>query len=197
MHRILAFLILLVSGIVILGCRDGYTPRPRGYFRIDFPEKEYRYLDSVHYPYNFMYPTYGVVVEDDSRIAEKYWVNVDFPSYKARIHVSYKDARGRVDSLMEDSRALAFKHVSKAEAISERFYSNPEARVYGLLYNLRGNTASSWQFYVTDSVKHFLRGALYFKVSPNKDSLAPAIDFFGKDVVKMMETIEWNDNIKQ
>lgn len=197
MHRILAFSIVLGFVIAFLGCSDGYTPRPRGYFRIDFPEKEYKYLDSAHYPYNFMYPTYGLVIEDDSRIAEKYWVNIDFPGYKARIHISYKDAQGRLDSLMEDSRALAFKHVSKAEAITERFYSNPETRVYGLLYNLRGNTASSWQFYVTDSVKHFLRGALYFKVSPNKDSLAPAIDFFGQDLVKMMETIEWKDNKKQ
>lgn len=197
MHRILAFSIVLGFVIAFLGCSDGYTPRPRGYFRIDFPEKEYKYLDSAHYPYNFMYPTYGLVIEDDSRIAEKYWVNIDFPGYKARIHISYKDAQGRLDSLMEDSRALAFKHVSKAEAITERFYSNPETRIYGLLYNLRGNTASSWQFYVTDSVKHFLRGALYFKVSPNKDSLAPAIDFFGQDLVKMMETIEWKDNKKQ
>lgn len=197
MHRILAFSIVLGFVIAFLGCSDGYTPRPRGYFRIDFPEKEYKYLDSAHYPYNFMYPTYGLVIEDDSRIAEKYWVNIDFPGYKARIHISYKDAQGRLDSLMEDSRALTFKHVSKAEAITERFYSNPETRVYGLLYNLRGNTASSWQFYVTDSVKHFLRGALYFKVSPNKDSLAPAIDFFGQDLVKMMETIEWKDNKKQ
>ena len=197
MHRILAFSIVLGFVIAFLGCSDGYTPRPRGYFRIDFPEKEYKYLDSAHYPYNFMYPTYGLVIEDDSRIAEKYWVNIDFPGYKARIHISYKDAQGRLDSLMEDSRALAFKHVSKAEAITERFYSNPDTRIYGLLYNLRGNTASSWQFYVTDSVKHFLRGALYFKVSPNKDSLAPAIDFFGQDLVKMMETIEWKDNKKQ
>ena len=194
MHR------LFLVGIVFLGflfinsgCGGGTTPKPRGYFRIDFPEKEYQLFDSTHYPYRFLYPTYGVAVEDDSRIAEDFWINVDFPSYKARIHISYKDARGRLDSLTEDSRRLAFKHAHTAEAISERFYTNSETNVHGILYNIKGNTASSWQFFVSDSVDHFLRGALYFSVTPNKDSLAPANKFFGEDLVKLMETVEWKE----
>ena len=188
------YILVFVVGALLLGCGGNSTPKPRGYFRIDFPTKEYQRLDSAHFPYHFYYPTYGKLVNDNSRIAEKYWVNLDFPSYKARIHISYKEAANRLDSLTEDSRTLAYKHALKAEAISERFYSNPEKRVYGMLYNMKGNTASSWQFYATDSVKHFLRGALYFAVSPNKDSLAPAIDFFGQDLIKMLETLDWNDN---
>ncbi len=106
------------------------------------------------------------------------------------------DATGRLDSLIEDSRTLTFKHVVKAEAISEQFFTNPETNVHGLLYKLKGNTASSIQFFVTDSVRHFLRAALYFSVRPNKDSLAPAIDFIGEDVERMMRSVEWNDNYK-
>jgi gliding motility-associated lipoprotein GldD len=181
-----AFIVLFISS-----CGEPTTPKPRGYFRVDYPEKEYRLFDSTGFPYRFMYPVYGRVIDDDSRIAEKYWVNVDFPSYKARFHISYKPAKGRLDSLLEDSRTLAYKHALKAESISEMFFSNPEAKVYGLLYNIKGNAASSWQFYVTDSVNHFLRGALYFAVSPNKDSLAPSVEFFGKDLVELVETIEW------
>jgi gliding motility-associated lipoprotein GldD len=182
---------LLMIGL--LSCGGGITPKPRGYYRIDFPKKEYNLFDSTDYPYHFQYPTYGVVRKDKSRIAEDYWVNIDFDKYKAQIHISYKEVQSRLDSLMEDSRTLAYKHAFKAEAINERFYSNPDKRVYGILYNMKGNTASSWQFYATDSVKHFLRVALYFKVHPNKDSLAPAVDFFGKDLVHLMETLEWND----
>jgi gliding motility-associated lipoprotein GldD len=193
MRKNIAKNVLLVLTLFLMGCDSATTPKPRAYFRIDFPEKDYVYLDSANYPYTFQYPSYGMIISDKSSITEKYWINVDFPAYKARIHISYKDARNRLDSLSEDSRALAFKHAIKADAINERFYSNPEANVYGVLYNLKGNTASSWQFYVTDSVKHFLRGALYFSVTPNKDSLAPAIDFFGDDLIKIMETIEWND----
>jgi gliding motility-associated lipoprotein GldD len=177
--------------ILFFSCRNDSTPKPRGYFRIDFPIKEYILLDSAHYPYKFQYPVYGKALNDDSKIAEKFWINIDFPRYKAKIHISYKDARGRLDSLIEDSRTLAYKHTLKADAINERFYSNPNTKVYGILYNIKGNSASSWQFFATDSVRHFLRGALYFSVQPNKDSLAPAIDFFGEDLVRIMETIEW------
>ncbi|MDY0253051.1 MAG: gliding motility lipoprotein GldD [Tenuifilaceae bacterium] len=184
--------LVVVWTILAQACGDVSTPKPRGYYRIDFPEKEYQLLDSAHYPYRFSYPTYGTLVEDDSKIAEDYWVNIDFPQYKARIHISYKDAHNRLDSLTEDSRTLAYKHALKAEAISEKFFEDHENRVYGMLYNLKGNTASSWQFYATDSANHFLRGALYFSVNPNKDSLSPAIDFFGKDVIHIMETLKWN-----
>lgn len=192
MSRIRIIFFVILGVILLQACGGGSTPKPRGYFRIDFPEKEYQLLDSAHYPYRFSYPTYGRLVNDDSKIAEDYWVNIDFPKYKARIHISYKEAQNRLDSLTEDSRTLAYKHALKAEAISEKFFEDPEKKVYGMLYNLMGNTASSWQFYVTDSVKHFVRGALYFSVNPNKDSLSPAIDFFGKDVVHIMETLEWN-----
>lgn len=192
MSRIRIIFFVILGVILLQACGGGSTPKPRGYFRIDFPEKEYQLLDSAHYPYRFSYPTYGRLVNDDSKIAEDYWVNIDFPQYKARIHISYKEAQNRLDSLTEDSRTLAYKHALKAEAISEKFFEDPEKKVYGMLYNLMGNTASSWQFYVTDSVKHFVRGALYFSVNPNKDSLSPAIDFFGKDVVHIMETLEWN-----
>jgi gliding motility-associated lipoprotein GldD len=177
--------------LFIFGCSETPTPKPRAYFRIDFPEKDYKTFRADGFPYSFKYPTYGFVNPDNSRGAEPYWVNVDFPPFKARIHISYKSATGRLDSLIEDSRYLAFKHALKADAISEKLYSNDETRVYGILYNMKGNTASSWQFFVTDSSKHFLRGALYFTVSPNKDSLAPSVDFFGKDLIKLMETVEW------
>ncbi|MFP4555878.1 MAG: gliding motility lipoprotein GldD [Bacteroidales bacterium] len=192
-RQVFAGLAILGLFLALWGCNGGSTPKPRGYFRIDFPEKDYQVFDSAHYPFSFHYPTYAEVVEDNSRNAERYWMNVEFPGYKAKIHISYKDVRGRLDSLIEDSRTLAFKQAYRADAINEKFYTNHETNVYGLLYNLKGNTASAWQFYVTDSVRHFLRGALYFSVTPNKDSLAPANDFFGKDLVKLMETVEWNE----
>ncbi|HNS30946.1 MAG TPA: gliding motility lipoprotein GldD [Tenuifilaceae bacterium] len=174
-------------------CRNSSTPKPRGYFRIDFPAKEYAIFDSLPFPYTFQFPVYGKVVKDNSAITEPFWVNVDFPDYKARIHISYKNARGRLDSLSEDSRTLAYKHAVKADAINEKFYSNPEAKVYGILYQIKGNAANSWQFYVTDSVEHYLRGALYFSVKTNKDSLAPAINFFGDDLIHLMETVKWKN----
>lgn len=185
-------IIMFFSGLLQSSCKQQSTPKPRGYLRIDFPEKEYRLFDTT-YPYTFMYPTYAKVVDDKSRGAEKYWTNIDFPGFKARIHLSYKNANGRLDSLLEDSRKLTYKHALKADAINERVYANSTDRVYGVLYNVKGNAASSWQFFVTDSAKHFLRGALYFSTTPNKDSLAPSIDFFSQDMVKLIETLKWKE----
>lgn len=176
--------------LLIVGCQSAPIPKPRGYFRLDFPEKQYRLFDST-FPYKFKYPVYGKIVKDNQRIAEPYWINIDFPKYKAKFHISYKKVNGNLDALTEDIRALAYKHTIKADAINEKQFVDPVKKVYGILYDIKGNAASSFQFYVTDSTKHFLRGALYFSTHPNKDSLAPAIDFFGKDMIVLIETLEW------
>ncbi len=119
------------------------------------------------------------------------WLNVDFTGYKATLHLSYKNVHGDISKMIEDARSLAYKHTVKADAIDEQFFSNQQEKVYGVLYDIRGNSASSVQFFVTDSTQHYLRGALYFRCVPNKDSLAPAVDFFKKDVVHLLETLSW------
>jgi len=118
-------------------------------------------------------------------------ISISFPDYKAKIHLSYKDISGNLNQLTEDARTLAYKHTYKADAIDEQVFINPEQKVYGILYDIKGNSASSIQFYVTDSSKHYLRGALYFRCQPNKDSLAPAIEYFTADVVHLIETLRW------
>lgn len=92
---------------------------------------------------------------------------------------------------MEDSREFVYKHTVKADAIKETFYEDYDKHVYGILYDIKGDAASSVQFFITDSTKHFIRGALYFEVRPNKDSLNPVIDFIRQDVVHMFESIKW------
>jgi gliding motility-associated lipoprotein GldD len=187
------FLFLLAGGFitVLIGCSSTPIPKPRGYFRLEFPKKEYKVFDSMLFPYRFYYPVYGEIKIDDESGAEKYWINIDFPKYKAKVHISYKSVNGNIDNLIEDVRTLAYKHTIKADAINEKIFTNPERKVYGILYDIKGNAASSYQFYVTDSVKHFLRGALYFNVHPNKDSLLPAVDFFSKDMIYLIESLEW------
>jgi len=184
------FLLSLFFITILIGCNSTPIPKPRGYFRLEYPEKQYKLFDSI-FPYKIYYPVYGKIIMDNQVGAEKYWINIDFPKDKARIHISYKSVNGNNDKLIEDVRTLAYKHTIKADAINEKVFANPEKKVYGILYNIKGNAASSYQFYVTDSVKHFLRGALYFSVHPNKDSLSPAIDFFSEDMTYLIESLEW------
>ena len=188
-------LIYLLSIIFILlySCQQDYIPKPHGYFRIDFPEKTYHQLDSAALPYKFDVPDYGKVVPDNDRLAEPYWINLKIPAHKAEVNISYKKVDKNLSKLLEDSRTLAYKHSIKADAINERIYINPKKKVYGTIYMIDGNAASPLQFYLTDSTKNFLRGALYIREVPNIDSLRPVIDFLTPDVIRLIETTEWKN----
>jgi gliding motility-associated lipoprotein GldD len=191
------FLLVLtaIAGTVFTfpSCSNDYTPKPRGYFRIALPEKKYMLLDSV-YPYQFEYPSYAIITNDPISPQEKNWINIEMPVFHGRIHISYKPLSDK-NSLVrftEDSRTLAFKHMSKASGIRQIAISDPKRRVYGLVYEINGmGAASPYQFYLTDSTRHFMRGSLYFDVIPNNDSLAPVIDCVKTDIQHLFETINW------
>ncbi len=181
----------VLSLCLLMACGGrGYTPKPRGYFRISFPEKTYQRFDST-FPYSFDYPKYATVRPHPAAKPSDYWVNVDFPNQNAYIYLTYKHVENDIETFLEDTYTLAYKHTIRADAINESVYVNDSTNVYGLLYQIKGDAASSLQFFVTDSVEHFLRGALYFNVRPNKDSLAPVVKFIDSDVVRIMESIEW------
>ncbi len=184
-----ASLVLAVL-ITISSCQHKGTPKARGYFRFTFPEHSYQTFDE-DYPYTFDLPVYAKAVRDSERNAEKYWINIEYPQYKGIVHISYKEIDNNLQLLLEDSRNLAYKHAIKADAIGEKLFLSDSSRVYGILYDIKGDAASSVQFFLTDSVKHFLRGSLYFDAIPNKDSLAPVVNFVKEDIMHLMETVKW------
>jgi len=191
------FLVLIVSMILFYQCADeddeNYVPKPRGYYRIAFPEKKYQSYDSIC-PYQFEYPVYGKIEKDPHPMAEPCWINIQFPYFKATLHISYKDMKGKsIAQLIEDSRGLAIKHQIKSTGMDETVVLRDSARVYGLIYDIEGNTASSLQFYVTDSTKHFIRGALYFNVRPNIDSVKIVLQFLRQDVLHLIQTLRWKE----
>jgi gliding motility-associated lipoprotein GldD len=184
------FLVAVAMAALLSACSTDYSPRPRDYFRIDFPERLYEvYEDDC--PFMFSYPSFAVISRDTGRTSQLCWLNIDFPGYRGRLHISYKEVDENIAEYTEDSRKLAFKHAVKADAIDESMFINEKERVYGILYDIKGNSASSLQFYLTDSSNHFFRGALYFNVQPNKDSLAPVIDYFREDIINLIETFSW------
>ncbi|MGE0089537.1 MAG: gliding motility lipoprotein GldD [Bacteroidales bacterium] len=184
------YIVIILLSIFIASCREKTTPKPRGYFRIDLPKKEYQKFNS-DCPYSFDYPVYATIVADADKNTEPCWINMDFNRIGGRLHISYKDINNNLGQILEDSRKLAYKHSIKADAIHEQVFIRPERNIYGILYEIDGNAASSIQFYVTDSINHYVRGALYFNVEPNKDSLAPVIRFIKDDIIVMIESFEW------
>jgi gliding motility-associated lipoprotein GldD len=181
--------ILLITG-VLTACTKSSTPRPYGYFRINLATPEYHPLDSLGLPYQFERSGYSVITARYQE-GEKYWIDLKYPHLNASLHCSYKSVHGNLLELSEDSRKYVYKHTVMADGIGETVFQNDEKRVYGILYDLKGNTASSIQFVLTDSSRHFFRGALYFDNVPNKDSIAPVVDYVRKDIVHLMETFEW------
>ncbi len=184
--------IFIIFLFVLFSCKENYYPKPHGYLRTDFPEKKYRLFDSV-FPYTFEIPVYSKIVSDSSKGAEKYWADWQFPKFNATVYLSYKNIRNNLDSYEEDTRELAYKHSVKADAIETKIWENDSAKVYGILYDIKGDVASQIQFYLTDSTQHFVRGAFYFNNVPNKDSLAPALKFLRKDIDRMIQTFKWKD----
>lgn len=191
--------------VLLSSCGDDddkiYSPKPKGYFRIDFPEKKYRSYDSLT-ECNFEIPEYSYIQTnkqqgvnvDTGRYANSnpHWINLLFPKYKATVNITHLSVNNNLNVFLEDSRFFAFsKHTVKATGIDETMVIRDSAKVYGLLFDIAGNTASSVQFYLTDSTKHFLRGALYFNSVPNVDSLKIVIDFIRKDILHLVQTTNW------
>lgn len=186
-------LIITLFGLMALAtsCGSDYMPKPRGYFRIDLPEKKYQSFDT-NFPYMFNYPVYSTIQADLLAPGEPYWINLEFPQFSGKLHLSYKVIDDNLPQYLEDSRTMVYKHIPKANAINNRMIINNEDKVYGLIYEIDGlGTASPYQFYVTDSTHHFLRGALYFNIKPNNDSLAPVIDFIKEDIEQLINTFQW------
>lgn len=191
-----AFVFLLVAvAFGFIACNSEYTPKRKGYFRIDFPQHEYRAFDAPGYPYSFEYPVYANIVKDTTFFGDEtendYWINIDFPRFNGRIYMSYKEVgKTNFEKLVNDAFKMTFKHTSKASEITDSLMRTPMG-VTGVFFNVGGNAATARQFFVTDSVKHFLRGALYFDATPNEDSLGVVNQFLQEDMKHLINTLRW------
>jgi len=189
------FLAPFILLLIISACQNNdYSPKPKAYFRIEFPKKQYAEFNQP-VPFNFEYPTYASIEQDKSRDAHKDWYNLHFKQFNGFLHLTYYDVsgKGEYDEMVEDARKLAFKHTIKATAIDQKVINYPDRRVYGIYYTIEGNTASSVQFFLTDSAKHYFRGALYFNERPQYDSIEPVVKFIKKDIDKMISTFKWKN----
>ena len=188
------FLGLLFGGIFcvfsVTSCSKVSTPKPYGYYRITLPDTSYVDFETLYpdYPYTFDLSQNAVV---QPRNDEPYWINVYYPALDATIHCSYKSVYRNLRELSDDALEFVYRNASFANAIPEREYAHPEADVYGVLFDLEGNTASSCQFFITDSTRHFFRASVYCNCPPNADSLAPVYNYLRTDVIRMVESFEW------
>lgn len=196
--KILNVALFFAAIFSILSCNSDPEPRPKGYFRIQLPEKKYELFNRPEYPYSFEYPAYAQVIKDSTffdDVAENpYWINLSFPQFDAKIHISYKNITdaASLQKLVDDAFSLTGKHSIKANAIDELPIQGAD-HANGFLFDVGGNAATGKQFYLTDSTRNFIRGALYFNATPNYDSIKPVEDFLYRDIEHFIKTFRWTN----
>ena len=190
MIKPISAIFVLLAAFALASCGRSYVPKPYGYYRLNLPEQQYQLFDSATMPFRFELSE-SAYVQPMSGQNEGLWFDIVYPELRARINCTYKPVNGHLAELSKDAQEFVYKHASLASSIPEQGFENPERGMYGVFYAIRGNTASPFQFYMTDSTRHFLRGAVYFNCVPNQDSLAPAFDYMEEDLRHLIETLEW------
>ena len=211
------FRILIVSCFILPGCNSPYISKKRGYFKIDLPQRSYQKFDAPGFPYSFEYPVYANIVKDstyfDSNPENPYWINIDFPQFNGRIFLSYKTIGGNAlykikqpdgtyrdslginifDKMVGDAFTLTNKNNVVSNSINDSLISTSNG-VHGIFFRVGGNAATAKQFFLSDTIKNFIRGALYFDVTPNADSLKPVQDFLQADLDHIINTFRWKSS---
>lgn len=177
---------------MFVACQRHSVPKEYGYCRIDLDSAIYQVANLPQYPYGMeINKSCFITSIQDQSTNELYWINIVYPKLNATIHCSYKQMHDNLDELSRDAQEFVYNHAMKATKIEESEYIDKEQHVYGILYSLDGEVASPLQFYLTDSLKHFFRGAVYFNCVPNRDSLAPMSEYVQKDAIHLIETFHW------
>ena len=193
----LFYALLIAQCLILLSCgkkgnNQDFVPKPKGYNRIDLPLTIYRQMTENH-PFSFQYSNHAVLKPDTVRWAEPHWMYVYYPEFKAMIQLTYKPLNGdknKLAKLIDDAYKLAARHNAKAYSIQDLVLKTPSGKT-AMLMELEGEVPTYLQFYTTDSTKHYLRGALYFNTSLKSDSLEPVIEYLKKDVIQLLNTLEW------
>ncbi|MEJ7587101.1 MAG: hypothetical protein WKI04_06025 [Ferruginibacter sp.] len=206
--------LLVIFCIFVYACNSPYISKKRGYFNIALPLRSYQQFNRADFPYSFEYPTYAQIVKDstyfDTNPENDYWINIDFPQFHGRIFLSYKVIGGKAlykikkqdgsyrdslginvfDKMVNDAFTLTNKNNIVSNSINDSLMQTPNG-IGGVFFKVGGNAATATQFFLSDTTNHFIRGALYFDVTPNADSLKPVQDFLQADMDHMINTFKW------
>ncbi len=183
-NSISCFLIFAFA-FAFVGCREeNVLPKPRAMLRLEFSKTSMSEVETDNFKFEYNTRAKFKVKNSSSLVLE-------YPEMKGAIFINYRKVDKNISSLIADAQKLSFEHAAKADGIRPRIFENEENQVYGTFYEVSGDAASQAQFFVTDSVNHFVTGSLYFAAKPNYDSIYPAASYLQKDMGRIMETLRW------
>jgi len=179
------FLLLVGTFLLLFSCKETSIPKPKGYLSLQYPTPVYTSL-ALQEPYAFHVSNQAIVTG-----LPNHWLKITYPHLKATIDITYRPVENNVRALLFEAEKLVFEHTLRADDIVVTNFMAPERKVFASLHEITGNAASQLQFHATDSVRHFIKGSLYFYAKPNYDSILPAVQYLKKDITTLLETLEW------
>lgn len=183
--KIKSLFILLILGLVFFGCKDEEAlPKPKAMLRLEYDKPPIELAETPNFTFD-----YNAIAELKQKNGKA--VELKYPDMKAAIFMSYRKIEGDLTNLTRDAQKLSYEHAAKADGIRPRPYEDTTNKVYGVFFEVSGDAASQAQFYVTDSLNHFVTGALYFETKPNYDSIYPAAVYLQQDMGRIVESLRW------
>ena len=183
--KIKSLFILLLFSLIFLGCKDvEVLPKPKAMLRLEYAKPPIETAEIKNFTFD-----YNALAELNQKNSSS--VELKYPEMKASIFMSYRKIKGDLKNLTIDAQKLSYEHAAKADGIRPRVYEDATNKVYGAFVEVSGDAASQAQFYVTDSLNHFVTGSLYFETRPNYDSIYPAAVYLQEDMGRIMESLRW------
>ncbi len=183
--KIKLLFVLLVISLLFFSCfEENVLPKPKAMLRLEYSRPVGADFDTKYYSLNYNKNSNIKKNKEGSMILE-------YPEMNATIFITYKKINNNLEGLIKDAERLSYDHAAQADGIRPRVYENSQEKVYGTFFEVSGNAASQAQFYVTDSVQHFVSGSLYFSSKPNYDSIYPAAAYLQQDIAHIMESMRW------
>ena len=187
-------IIILLTFVTLTSCGSDPIPKPKGYLRLEYPQADYKtYNQDLPFAFDRNMLSDTIIYKPLQDDVKSFGLNIEYKKLKGTIYLTYKaiDGQERLIKYLKNAQNFTQEHPKKADAIEEVVWENPVNKVYGMFYEVGGNAASQSQFYITDSINHFLTGSLYFYAKPNYDSILPAANYLQKDIKRIMESVEW------
>jgi gliding motility-associated lipoprotein GldD len=214
------YFLLFTFCLIIASCNSPYVSKRKAYYKIELPARKYVKFDRPGFPYSFEYPAYANIIQDttyfDASPENPYWINIDFPTLNGRVFLSYKIIGGKAtykvkgpngqyrdstgintfDNMVNDAFSLTNKNNVISNSIKDSLIYTANG-INGIFFKVGGNAATAKQFFLSDTTKNFIRGALYFDTTPNADSLRPVQDFLQVDLDHLINTFQWKNTAEK
>jgi len=186
---------ICVIFIVLFGCENYFLPKQSAYLRLDYPKPEYKLIDDKDFPFFFEANTRLSEISDIDINLRSIDFIINYNQLNAQINFQYKSVNSseKLNAYILDLKRTIETHSMMANSVKIKDYSLKEKNIFGRIFDLSGNVASPYQFYLTDSINNIISGLVYFNIKPNYDSILPAINYIENDIIHLIESFDWKN----